>query len=425
MKKILTIFCALGLTYFAHAQLTWNLKSDISNLHPYVSGGMSYFDFNPSNQNEAVICRADSVRTSSNGGLSWGSPKRAPFSGLFGTLAIGYSGNGNTLYAGTWKQIYRSIDGGNTFTLITDTLKYETQCFDAKGNFIVFGFSACAIVYSKDGGTTWVEKRLKQASSRVQRIHVVSNNVVLVSTASSAFYTKDGGTTWNEVIPPAGGTIAQFHLTATDENNWYMSYTDGNQYMYKSTDGGANWTDIITAWGGKQMSMKNLFATSDGKLFAGLSIDPVGKTPNYKYSVDGGQTWISDTIDGATQGEVRGFKQRGNVLYTYVEYNSTPRIRRFYALDLGGGTNAVSEFNSHNSQIHIYPNPADQTLSLSEFPLGSTVRIMDFSGKVLLESTSDGFENAVNVSRIPNGMYVVQIEHQGVHTHQKLLVQHP
>jgi photosystem II stability/assembly factor-like uncharacterized protein len=414
MKKIYLFLTAISFSVLAHTQQPWQPKCDISSLHPYVNGGnsaMSYFDFNPNTQDEGFITRADSIKTTTNSGQTWSSAKSLPRNGVFGSEAAGYANNGNTIFAATWKQIHKSVDGGNTFTLVTDTLKYEPKCYAANGNFIAFGFTACAIAYSKDGGLTWTEKRIKSISSAVRGIHIISNNVVLVATASAAFYTKDGGATWTEFTPPAQtGTISSYFFTGTDENNWYISYTDGNQYLYKTTDGGGTWNNLITNWGGANLALRNLYATTNGTLFASLPFQ-TNRTARYKYSLDAGQTWILDSLDANTVAEVRGFRQIGNTMYALSEQITTPVIRKIYALNLGGTTTAINDIEANPLQISLFPNPSTTILNIESAEEIQIIQVSDIAGRIVIAQINLATPNTqLPTVELPTGSYFIHIK---------------
>ncbi len=411
MKKVYTILLAVSIYTTAFAQQNWQLKCDISAYHPYVTGGMPYFDFKANASSEGLMIRGDSIRTTTNSGQTWSASKLMPKSGSFGMGAIGYSNDGNTIFASNWKQIHKSIDGGNTFTLVTDTLKYEARCYAAKGNFIAFGFTACAIAYSKDGGITWVEKRIKSVSSAIRSIHIISNNVVLVSTASSAFYTKDGGDTWTEYVRPANaGTLSSFAFTGVDENNWFITFTDGKQYLFKTTDGGNTWDDLITNWGGINLPLRHLYATTDGKLFGALLFEP-NRAARYKYSLDAGQTWILDSLDASTVSEIVGFRQSGSALYALAQQITTPVIRKIYALDLGGGATSVNDVNRQQVSLKIYPNPASSFINVESDEEMQSIQVADVTGRIIIaENNLSTLTTQRSTAELATGSYFIHIK---------------
>jgi photosystem II stability/assembly factor-like uncharacterized protein len=413
MKKIYSILLLVCIGTSAFAQLPWQLKCDISAYTPY-GGGMQYFAFKANNPSEGLIMRGDSLRTTTNSGQTWGSPKPLPKNGIFGVGAIGYSADGSTIFASNWKKIYKSVDGGNTFTLVTDTLKYEAMCYAVKGNFIAFGFEACAIAYSKDGGITWVEKRIKNIASSIKSIHIISDNVVLVSATSTAFYTKDGGDTWTEYVRPQGaGTLAEFYFTGIDENNWFITFTDGNQYLFRTTDGGNTWDDLITNWGGTNLSLRHLYATTDGKLLAALPYQP-NKPAKYRYSLDAGQTWTLDSLDASTVSEIAGFRQSGNTLYALAQYISTPVIRKIYALDLGGGSTSVSEVSPQHVAVELYPNPASSFISIESDEEIEAIQITDVAGKLLMNKNKVSATSIqLSIAELTNATYFIHIKTTG------------
>jgi hypothetical protein len=68
--------------------------------------------------------------------------------------------------------------------------------------------------------------------------------------------------------------------------------------------------------------------------------------------------------------------------------------------------------NSFSSVANIFPNPASQktTLSFSTYQKQVSYKLINLSGQVVLEKSNlYGKEVKVNMSEIPNGMYLMEI----------------
>lgn len=62
-----------------------------------------------------------------------------------------------------------------------------------------------------------------------------------------------------------------------------------------------------------------------------------------------------------------------------------------------------------SSNIKIYPNPATETIYISDAAMGSTVRIYDLQGKMLVQQTVQNTTEQIDLNKIPSGMYLVQL----------------
>jgi hypothetical protein len=87
-----------------------------------------------------------------------------------------------------------------------------------------------------------------------------------------------------------------------------------------------------------------------------------------------------------------------------IATNSTCSDTNFISIEVGDPVK--TNFNSE-SEIFLFPNPASEYLKLSGyFPEGTSGVIMDVTGKCVLNFL---FQDAINVSTLPNGLYSVRI----------------
>lgn len=418
---IVTIIFAMATSVNAQ---TWQLKCDLASLNSQSVQSNWYalnvykFDFKSSNENEGLVIRRDSIRTTANGGQSWANANMLPKGGNVGnfkTDAIGYTNNGNTIFSSVYQKIHKSTDGGVTFNVVTDTLQGEPKAFSSSGNFLMFGYTGCRVAYSNDGGNTWIQKTLENISSAIQWIHVLSENVALASTASSSYYTKDGGSTWVQVTKPASvSTVAETRFTGVDENNWYCWFNGaGNtDALLKTSDGGLTWTDIIANVG--TFNIADVRATSTGKLFAALSS---GDRPKYKYSTDNGQTFTEVNINNSDTAEIEGFRQIGSTLYALVLGSNVWKI---YALDLGGSV-GITE-NEIVNQLNVFPNPANNFVTITNLPANSIIRLTDVSGKLIYTSKVADEQTVIGTENFGSGVYFISVESNGNVVNRKLVI---
>lgn len=424
LLKTIIVAIIFAMASNANAQ-TWQLKCDLAPLNSQAGQSNWYalnvykFDFKPSSQSEGLVIRRDSIRTTTNGGQSWANANVLPKGGNTGTFktdAIGYTNNGSTIFSSVYQKIHKSTDGGVTFNVVTDTLQGEPKAFAANGNFLVFGYTGCRVAYSNDGGNTWTQKFVNSSvSSAVQWIHVISENVALVSTASSSYYTKDGGSTWAEVTKPASvSTVGNTRFTGTDESNWYCWFNGaGNtDALLKTTDGGTTWTDIIANVG--TYDIADVYATTTGKLFTALSS---GDRPKYKYSSDNGQTFTEVNINNSDTAEIEGFRQIGSTLHALVMGSNVWKI---YALDLGSSV-GIAE-NEIFNQLNVFPNPANTFVSITNLPSGSTIRIADTTGKLIYTSKVVEEQTVIGTENFGSGVCFISVECNGSMVNRKLVI---
>lgn len=414
--KLYALPLFLFLFVSVRAQLNWQLKSDIGNYKDY-GKSLHLFDFKINNPNEGFITRGDSIRFTTDGGQTWSTAQKVnlPAGGFC------YTNNGNTIFSAHTKKVYKSTDGGNTFSQVfsTDSSTGFLQCNYIKDNFIIFGFEGNMLIYSTDGGATWKEKRVVFNAATVKNIKIVGPNTALVASSSKLHYTKDGCQTWTSInledsIPSA--TYIPL-ITGADENTWYAYYSSGsNKHLFKTTNGGNTWTNITNAWGTGMGSLQAnlIYATSNGYVFA--AIEDLNSKPKYRYSTDGGQTWIIDSIGaGVVGGTIKGFRQKGNILYALATSTAVNKYQIF-SLDLGGST-SIDEFETDNEptlSFVVYPNPANTHIAALTSGAITSLKLIDVSGKIILSSNSNsGNESVFDISMLPQGFYVLEVESNG------------
>lgn len=116
------------------------------------------------------------------------------------------------------------------------------------------------------------------------------------SSGATLFYSDDNGTTWKNVATgPVGLHVRGFR----EYNNNLFAYTAGG--VFKSTDGGVNWTLILTGVSGTMISMTEL----NGDLF----VTATGAVGVIKSS-DMGATWLPFNVG------IESFNLNGDILWT-------------------------------------------------------------------------------------------------------------
>ena len=88
----------------------------------------------------------------------------------------------------------------------------------------------------------------------------------------------------------------------------------------------------------------------------------------------------------------------------------------------GGGTTSVENIKDEFS-FNIYPNPANDFVTITNLPIGSTMRILDITGKVVYSSAITSEQTTtINTTDFINGIYLIRIENNGNIANRKLVV---
>jgi hypothetical protein len=113
-------------------------------------------------------------------------------------------------------------------------------------------------------------------------------------------------------------------------------------------------------------------------------------------------------------------------------------IKKGVTLNIYSGCTLIMSANSGNSErranpleletisdVEIYPNPANNTLTI-ELPscdkCQTIYRIYDLSGRKVLENTITGSKNIISASELSAGTYFIQLVSNNKTTTQKLII---
>ena len=165
----------------------------------------------------------------------------------------------NVVLAGSGDGVYRSIDGGQSFTILTSA--QDVVSLDTVDGISFLAGSAEGVLRSEDGGVNWRIHADGLPSTTVLRVRIApsSPDVVWATTAEGVARSLDGGRTWQTVssnlparnlqalaVHPNDARIA---LVATETFIFSVRsdslFRRGQYYaqgIYRTDDGGATWT---------------------------------------------------------------------------------------------------------------------------------------------------------------------------------------
>jgi uncharacterized protein (TIGR03437 family) len=182
------------------------------------------------------------AHASDNGGESWSEIGNGLRGADANELVIA-PGDPSTLYAGTDRGIFKSVDRGSTWNLLggTQFIRNINQVIvDPTTPDTLYAVSAPQLFKSTDGGATWVPKSI---ILRTLAIDPTTPSKLYAGTFNGLSISTNGGDSWTPVfIPPiSGGTIGQVESIVFDPITPSTIYIGATQGVYKSVNGGATW----------------------------------------------------------------------------------------------------------------------------------------------------------------------------------------
>ncbi|TXF89497.1 T9SS type A sorting domain-containing protein [Neolewinella aurantiaca] len=369
----------------------------------------------------------------------------------------------NTYYAGGRAHLYYSSNQGTTWTARgipfpdgdgggSNITEFEIA---PSNNNIIYALDGFYMAKSVDAGVTWTAIAEPTASAAMSKIAVsnVDPNKVWVSCSGyfadqKVFKSVDGGATWTNLS--SGLPNIPFNTIVFQNGSNDLVYVGADIGVYHRDASASEWTPFFDDLPRTQIKDLKIFYS------AGRS----GEALKVRAATFGRGTWQSDAVSSVLPVNLRSFTgvnegkvNRLNWLTTEeidlayydvqrstdgISYTSIGRVlplegragdrsydfddespevgANYYRLkvtDLDGSfeySRIITLFvDDSNSEISIFPNPAINVLKfkgLSE--TSATVRVMDALGRTLIVQTVPTAEG-INISRLPNGTYYLEI----------------
>jgi uncharacterized repeat protein (TIGR01451 family) len=194
------------------------------------------------------------VYKSLNSGANWNptgiaNQSTAP---LFTNVIAIDPSNTDIIYAGTTAGVFKSTNGGSLYGTKNSgfvSLNINAIAIDPVTPTTLYAGSNSSIYKSTNGGDTWVEMRsgITGSAPRVNEIVFDPTNsaTVYIGTVRGMFKSTNGATSWTEIN---GGALSssppQITALVINPTNPLILYAAGaNGHMYKTVDGGTNWTE--------------------------------------------------------------------------------------------------------------------------------------------------------------------------------------
>lgn len=189
---------------------------------------------------------------------------------------------------GTWEQLgptsWNQTSGWNPGVGRITSIAIETS----NTNHIIVGGESGGVWRTLDGGTTWTVLTDNLSSLIVYSLAIDPNDPTVYFWGSSngvIFKSTDSGATWNFLADTGSGTVNKILIDPTNSNKMYCSVANGG--IFKSTNGGVNWSVI------------------SGNATTGYDIEFKPGNTNVVYAT--GTRFFKSTDGGNTFNEVTGF----------------------------------------------------------------------------------------------------------------------
>ena len=213
----------------------------------------------------------------------------------------------NHAWAAAGSSIFRTTDGGATWTFISQTpliigLDFRPPVGHLRFHDLSNGWALTTyqLLRTSDGGETWEIRSATLVSPWAGMSTVNAASAWKTSLYyGGVSWTHDGGATWESTNTGGGGGKAVEFVDV--DTGWLALRRDGSEIVLKSTDGGTTWQECLSIAGDYDAFYTRDIATAGpdhvwilaGTTSAGL----VGG--RIMASADGGATWQEQQSDGS------------------------------------------------------------------------------------------------------------------------------
>lgn len=313
-------------------------------------------------------------------------------------------------FGGVWK----TTDGGLTWTKQTTAL--FNNPIDSYTSFVHFWDASNGVtggdtengtfeIYTtSNGGNNWnrviganIPSSLVGEMGYVGVTSVVGNIFWFGTSAGRIFKSIDKGLSWTVTQTPSTDfNLGLDRFTFSDANNGLFMDHNNTTTLYKTTDGGNNWTSITTP-GFYKTNIAYIPGTST--VIAGAAANPFSSS----YSTDNGSTWT--TIDSGVFHGTLAFLNDSFGFSAGINTNATTGgISKFAGLPL-----KTPSFEA-DKQIAAYPNPTNGILKInSNNSLIKEVSVYDLLGKEVFNSKFSPLNNVnLDLNSLQAGNYILK-----------------
>ncbi|MFH2142682.1 MAG: T9SS type A sorting domain-containing protein [Bacteroidota bacterium] len=351
------------------------------------------------------------IYKSIDGGLNWDT---VSINTGFNSITF-HPGNPDTIYAtmgsGSFSDgIYKSIDQGNNWDVLDWIFGATSLSIPAwtPGTMFV-GSKSLGVLKSINFGTTWTQMNDSLdnlnvlAIVDVYPITIPEDPIIeyVVGTEGGIFYYPDHvllgsadeywhntNTATNAMIPAISSEESGNYLWAAIGGG---SWSDG---MYNSIDLGGSW-DVSEYW----------------PYITDILINPIN--PNTVYASDSSDG-VKRTINGGISWETINNDLGDSLVYCLAQ--SPADTLHLYAgtehgLYVYDFTTSINETNNiHYSNIKIFPNPANNDITIKITGNECTkAEIYDLEGQILKSAILHNSETNINIDNINKGIYLLKI----------------
>jgi photosystem II stability/assembly factor-like uncharacterized protein len=231
----------------------------------------------------------------------------------------------------------RSEDGGNSWTEIYNESSLNNSVNSivadpSNSNTLYAGLNDGTLIKSSDGGTNWFIAYTFSSQDQILKLRFdPAHNLYVLLKTNGISESTDGGTTWASITQPLTNisnynsttlqnqSVSSFTKFSLDTQAAGVIYTTTSEGLFKTTDNGANWSQINLPVSGSQSSsntplLPRAITSTDGGMQVYTSI-----AGTIYRSIDGGNSWqTEETPTTNTINKILVDPQNSSIIYAGI-----------------------------------------------------------------------------------------------------------
>ncbi|MBL7811225.1 MAG: T9SS type A sorting domain-containing protein [Bacteroidetes bacterium] len=351
---------------------------------------------------------------SADNGTSW-KPAGKGLTGL--SLSRLKMGNNNLFVTNSTRRFYHTLPDSDSFIINQPAGlgNSSLRIYDivAKDSMIALCTNR-GIGISSDTGKTWKFRNKGFTDTTRFRSLFIAGNMLVVSGASATFTTVNWGLNWKK-FTSISDTMNARNVAEIDNYVYLFGNINGrNGGAYRSDNQGQTWTKVSALDNYAVQLMK-----INGKYYQ------FSQNIGVQVSSDSLKTWKSANF-GLLHTWFNGTK--GTFVLSAYAFDTTIFVNDGDGLlcrsDLSTIIRAAGVSQAKiRTQCIAFPNPASHTIEVQTIQKNGTALLMDLNGKEIQKQNISAGRALFHISRIPDGVYLIGVEHPGnLQAFRKILI---
>jgi photosystem II stability/assembly factor-like uncharacterized protein len=297
-------------------------------------------------------CRGG-VYLSSDGGQTWSFSELEPDTPV-NTSNLWINPSGNTLYTSATSEIYgnrmyASSDGGLTWSHVDLNDTCTALTFHPEDEAVAYCVTRNnnLLLKTSDMGQTWQEL-VRPDAGLVRRLSFGPQGAGTLFLGGDGFFVStDDASTWVERSDGLGSGSLEIVLDPANPSTFYVQ--DGFQHLFRSDDGGLNWSLLINE------GFRLAFDADKSTLYRLAEWEEAGLL---MISRDRGETWTSIEVPVSRLRGLDANPYQAGALYVF----STEQFHLYVSIDHGEDWQATSGFGGVNDPVLFFDHDQGQVV---------------------------------------------------------------